>query len=62
MARPKKDNRIWVTLSTRIVLETDKRLGGYLEETKEVKSALVDQAINEYLDKRGVPKIEAVQE
>ena len=61
MARPKKDERIWVSLSTRIILETDQRLAGYLEATKEVKAALIDEAINEYLDKRNVPKVEVVK-
>lgn len=61
VARPKKDERIWVSLSTRIILETDQRLAGYLEATKEVKAALIDEAINEYLDKRNVPKVEVVK-
>lgn len=52
MARPKDDpNAFYVSISTRINVETAKRLDEYCKNTDSVRSKLIDQAINEYLDK-----------
>ena len=51
MARPKLSNDIYISLSTRIKLDTSQRLDEYCRLTGTVKSSLIDQAINEYLEK-----------
>lgn len=51
MARPKSLTEIVVPLSTRIKLETAKRLDDYCTLGKKNKGNLVDQAINDLLDK-----------
>lgn len=52
MSRPKEDpNSFYVAISTRINLETAKRLDEYCRTTNTVKAKIVDTSINELLDK-----------
>ena len=51
MARPKSLTDIVVPLSTRIKLDTAKRLDDFCAPDKKNKGNLVDQAINDLLDK-----------
>ena len=52
MARPKKNPDIYYTsISTRINVETAKRLDQYCDKTNTVRATLIDQAINDFLDK-----------
>lgn len=52
MARPKMNPESFqVSISTRINIETAKRLDEYCKTNNAVKSTIIDLAINEYLDK-----------
>jgi predicted DNA-binding protein len=52
MARTKEDpNAFYVSISTRINIDTAKRLDEHCKSTNAVKAKLIDQAINDYLDK-----------
>lgn len=52
MSRPKEDpNAFYVSISTRINIETAKRLDEYCRRTNAVRAKLIDQSINELLDK-----------
>lgn len=51
MARSKASDDVFVSLSTRIKLDTMQRVDAYCQNTGAVKGTLIDQAINEFLDK-----------
>lgn len=51
VARIKVDDTIWVSLGSRLKLDTDNRLNKYLKNNNITKQNLLDEAVNDYLDK-----------
>ncbi|TCL32215.1 hypothetical protein EV210_12335 [Anaerospora hongkongensis] len=45
-----------IPVSTKVSIETAKRLDEYIKRTSKVKASVIDRAINMYLDNQNFPR------